>query len=148
MKREAHPAFSSLEGHRAHAHSAYTLQSREDLPAVTMRTSLSDLHQFRAGYESGWSIEQDKPPFPPQAVASPPVDPLLQVSANGPQAQALTRQPSAHEPETVSRLGDEYPGYSMRPKQSRHVCPERSRSSQIREREGGILWQRTESFLY
>ncbi len=142
MKREAPPAFSSMEGQRARAHAAYTPQRREDLSAVTMRTSLSDLHPFRACYESGRGIEQDKPPFSPQAAASP----LLVRSCRDLQTP-LCCQANAHEPEAVSRLGDEHPGHAMRPKQSRHICPQRSSSSQVGEGKGGVLWQRTESFL-
>ncbi len=67
----------SMEGQRVRAHAACALQSREDLPAVTIHTSLSDLHLFRAWDESGWSIEQDKPPSPTGS-RIPPVDPLLQ----------------------------------------------------------------------
>jgi hypothetical protein len=138
VKREAHPAFSSMEGQRARAHAAYALQSRKDLPAVMIRTSLSDLHRFRAWHESGWSIEQIKPPFPPQAVASP----LLIRSC------MYLQTPLWLKLFPVNRAI-----MSLKPSLSwatnTRVMPcDPSSSSQVGEREGGILWQRTESFLY
>jgi hypothetical protein len=133
VKREAHPAFSSMEGQRARAHATYALQSKE-----TIRTSLNDLHQFRAWDESGWSIEQDKPPFPPQAVASP----LLIHSCR------YLQTPLWLKPSPVNRtLMSLKPSLSWATNTRVMPC-DPSSSSQVGEREGGILWQRTESFLF
>ncbi len=70
MKREAQPALS-VEGQQALDQYTCALQQVEDLSAVTIRNYLSDLRQFMAWCESGWSVEQDEQPFTPRAVAPP-----------------------------------------------------------------------------
>lgn len=70
MKRAAQPALS-VEGQQALNQYAYALRRVEDLTEVTIRNYLSDLRQFIAWCESGWSVEQDEQSFTPQAVAPP-----------------------------------------------------------------------------
>ncbi len=70
MKRVAQPTLSA-GGQQTLDHYAYTLQQVEDLSAVTIRNSLSDLHQFIAWCESSWHEVQEQCSFRPQAVTPP-----------------------------------------------------------------------------
>lgn len=70
MRREAQPTLS-VDGQQALDHYVYALRQVEDLSAVTIRNSLSDLHQFISWCEPSWHEVQEDCSFTPQAVVAP-----------------------------------------------------------------------------